>query len=34
MRDGKNPDGPKFALPPVGFQSLVAAIKRGEHDLP
>ncbi|MQY07337.1 DUF397 domain-containing protein [Actinomadura macrotermitis] len=34
VRDSKNPDGPKLALPSTGFQSLVTAIKRGDHDLP
>ncbi|MQY07336.1 DUF397 domain-containing protein [Actinomadura macrotermitis] len=33
VRDSKNPDGPKLALPSVGFRELVAAIKRGDHDL-
>ncbi|TDD76646.1 DUF397 domain-containing protein [Actinomadura rubrisoli] len=34
MRDSTNPGGPKVALPAVGFRDLVAAIKRGEYDVP
>ncbi|TDD76645.1 DUF397 domain-containing protein [Actinomadura rubrisoli] len=34
VRDSKNPNGPKLALPAVSFGDLVAAIKRGDHDMP
>lgn len=33
VRDSKDPDGPKVALPAASFRDLVTAIKRGEHDM-
>ncbi|MGI5324381.1 DUF397 domain-containing protein [Actinomadura nitritigenes] len=34
LRDSKDPDGPRIALPDAGFRALLDAVKRGEHDLP
>ena len=34
VRDSKDPDGPRLALPTASFRELVTAIKHGEHDMP
>ncbi|WP_121437458.1 DUF397 domain-containing protein [Actinomadura pelletieri] len=34
VRDSKDPDGPRVALPVPKFRELVTAIKRGDHDMP
>ncbi|QXJ23583.1 DUF397 domain-containing protein [Actinomadura graeca] len=34
VRDSKDPEGPRLALPAVSFRELVTAIKRGDHDMP
>lgn len=34
VRDSKDPDGPKLALPAASFHELVTAIKHGDHDIP
>jgi hypothetical protein len=33
VRDSKNPDGPKLAIPAPAWSSFTAAIKSGTHDL-
>jgi Domain of unknown function (DUF397) len=33
LRDSKDPEGTKIALPGTGFRALVDAVKRGEHNL-
>jgi hypothetical protein len=33
VRDSKNPDGPKLAFSPVGWQAFTAGVKTGELDL-
>ncbi|MBO2464204.1 DUF397 domain-containing protein [Actinomadura violacea] len=34
VRDSKDPEGAKVALPAAMFRALLDAVKRGEHDLP
>jgi hypothetical protein len=33
VRDSKDPDGPVLVFPAVGWQSFMAGIKAGQHDL-